>query len=313
MGVQTQVILHARTPDEARDAAAAAFAEVARLERLMSDYRPSSQLSAINAGAGSMVEADDSMVDILRQARDISELTEGAFDATVGPAVALWRESRKRGTLPAEADRAAAVALINWREVEVGQRRVGLGRPGMKLDLGGIAKGYAAERAIATLRRRGVRSALVALAGDVALGDAPPGKPGWRVALSNERTGTVLGTITLANACVSTSGDSEQFVEIEGRRFAHIVDPRSGLGVAGGMPVTVVAPGGATADAIATGAFVLGADRARGVRLPPGVTMLIHRGSGPEFVGASSAEGLEWKPAPAAGAPLPTPQVTPAP
>lgn len=310
MGVQTQVILHASSPEEARDAAAAAFAEVARLEQLMSDYRPSSQLSAINAGAGSMVEADDSMVDILRQARDISELTEGAFDATVGPAVALWRESRKRGTLPAEADRAAAVALINWREVEVGQRRVGLGRPGMRLDLGGIAKGYAAERAIATLRSRGVRSALVALAGDVALGDAPPGKPGWRVALSNERTGTVLGTITLANACVSTSGDSEQFIEIDGRRYAHIVDPRTALGVVGGTPVTTIAPTGATADALATAAFVLGPNHARTLPLPPKVTLIIHTHPTPVFLGHATATNLNWTPAtppPPTTQPAPTP------
>lgn len=298
MGVQTQIILHAEAREEARDAAAAAFAEIARLEQLMSDYRPSSQLSAINAAAGASVPADSSMIEILESASEVSRLTEGAFDATVGPAVLLWRESRRSGAPSSAAVVAEAVSLVDWRGVQVSREAgtVRLARRGMKLDLGGIAKGFAAEKALETLRARGMASALVALSGDVAVGDPPPGKGGWRVAIANERSGTILGTVMVANVCVSTSGDSEQFVEIAGVRYAHIADPRTAMGVVGGVPVTVIAPRGADADSIATGAFVLGSARTRTLALPAGVTIILHGSGEPEFFGEGGRAELGWTP-----------------
>ena len=130
--------------------------------------------------------------------------------------------------------------------------------PGMQLDLGGIAKGYAADEALATLRARGIKSALVAVGGDIAIGDAPPGQQGWRIGLE-----PVGGELLLHNAAVSTSGDTEQFREIGGVRYSHIIDPKTGRGITSRIAVTVVARRGLEADPIATAISVLGEERGR--------------------------------------------------
>jgi thiamine biosynthesis lipoprotein len=281
----------------------------------MSDYRPSSDLSRVNtaAGSGEWVEVDASLVEVLTHARDISSRTDGAFDATVGPAVLLWRQSRRDGVLPASSDRERAASLINWERVELASAppRVRLGVPGMKLDLGGIAKGYAAQHARDLLMRRGHRASLVALAGDIALGDPPPGTEGWRVAMDDAEGDRPIGTILVSNACVSTSGGNAQYIEIEGVRYAHIVDPRTGLGLTSTTPrapVTVVADSGSVADAMATAAFVLGPGASRSLDLPQSCTILFHTYPDPSTIGASSAAQLRWTPAPAPRHDRPSPR-----
>jgi thiamine biosynthesis lipoprotein len=258
MGVQCRITLYASDESNAEAAAAEAFREVSRLEQIMSDYRPSSEVSKLCARAGEgPVQVSQELFEVLEVSRRVSKASGGAFDVTVGPLVALWREARQTGQMPDTAALARAKHLVGWELIELdGETRcVTLGRPGMKLDLGGIGKGYAAARAVGVLRSRGMPRCLVALAGDIAAGDAPPGAKGWRIGVVGG------GEMHLANASVSTSGDSEQFVEIGGVRYSHIVDPRTGLGVVGGpSAVTVWGRDGALVDAVASAVCVTGDD-----------------------------------------------------
>ena len=254
MGVQTRIIIHAPTRDAARAGAERAFARIASLEQAMSDYRPQSELSLLcaraQAGDHDWQDVSFDLFRALALSQTLAAKTDGAFSATIGPAVQLWRRARHTGTLPDEAQRQEAVRLSDWRLLEVDRetRRVRLHAPGVGLDLGGIGKGYAAQAALDELTAIGLPRSLVALGGDIAVG-LPPwngvrGEEGWRIALR-----TCLADLLLANCAVSTSGDNEQFVEIGSRRFSHIVDPRTGLGVVGGPWVSVVASRGEYADA----------------------------------------------------------------
>lgn len=265
MGVPTRVVLYAQTPEIARDAAAAAFDRIGRLDQVMSDYRPDSELMRLCAApAGTAVPLSDDLFRALRVSEQLTQASDGAFDITIGPAVALWRQARKSGQLPTDEQLAAARALVGPHLLTLDPSAhpptATLAKPGMKLDLGGIGKGFAAQAAVDLLRARGHPRCLVALAGDIAAGDSPPDAAGWRIALSLPEgggRGGGAGSLLLANAAISTSGDTEQFVEIGGKRYAHILDPRTGLGVTECRTATVIAPRGEWADPLATIACIL--------------------------------------------------------
>ncbi len=257
MGTTFRIVMFAPDSATAADAAAGAFAMIAALDRLFSDYDPSSEVSRLGevAGREGGREVSRELHDILSIARTWSERTGGAFDVTVGPLTRLWRWSARRGELPDSARLAAARAAVGWRYLELDgpARAVRLTRPGMAIDLGGIAKGYAADAALAELARRGLRSALVDAGGDIATGEAPPGEAGWRVAVDAD--GAADGparTVVLASAGVATSGDHFRYFEADGVRYSHVLDPRTGLGVTRPMAVTVIAPDATTADVLAS-------------------------------------------------------------
>ena len=263
MGVPWTITLHARDPAVGREALAAAFAEVARLEGILSDYEPKSELSALSAAAPTTrpVPVGPELWEVLSLAAAFRDSSAGAFDPTVGPLTTLWRQSRRSGRLPQDEKLAAARAAVGPGALRLvaEERAVSLPRPGTRLDLGGIGMGYAADRVLALLHARGVDAALVDASGDVAASGPPPGSPGWRVRVRGAADGVGTSpTLLLANAAVTTSGDAFQAVEIDGVRYSHIVDPRTGLGVTGRAAVTVVAPDCTTADALATAASVLG-------------------------------------------------------
>lgn len=261
MGVQCRIILYAPHQKTAESAGAAAFDRIAELDAIMTDYRPDSELRRLCARAGGgNVPVSDDLFSVLATAQRVSEASDGAFDVTVGPLVALWRKSLTTHTLPCDADLAAARALVGWRNLSLdpAAHTARLARPGMQLDLGGIAKGYAAQAAVGTLRAHATPCCLVALAGDIAVGDAPPGSPGWVVTTRTDTAPSRGPNLLLVNICISTSGNTEQFVDIDGRRYSHIVDPRTGLGLQTGTAATVITPTAALADALATACCVLG-------------------------------------------------------
>ena len=201
---------------------------------------------------------------VLERSQHFAKLTDGAFDATVGPVVRMWRRTRRTKVLPAPADLAAARALVGYEmlTLDAKARTAKLAKPGMQLDLGGIAKGYAAEAMQKVLRDHGVTRALVAAGGDIVVSEPPPGAAGWEIGIAPfDASESRPPKFSLANAAVSTSGDAEQFVEIDGRRYAHVVDPKTGLGLGHRFQVTVVGKDGTTADALETGLAVMGADR----------------------------------------------------
>jgi thiamine biosynthesis lipoprotein len=271
MGLQTRIVLYAAHETQARTAAQAAFRRIEALENAMSDYRPSSELMLLCARAGQgPVRVSRDLFLVLNRSRQLAELSGGAFDPTVGPVVALWRKARKERRLPAVAELEAARKLVDWRTValDARNRTVELTVAGVRLDLGGIAKGYACDAALAELRKHGTRRALVEMGGDIGLGDPPPARKGWRIAVPNAG-----GEMELARCAVSTSGDTEQFVEFAGVRYSHIVDPHTGLGLTSRLSVTVIAPTGELSDGLSTAISVLGpeagrrlAERFQGVR-----------------------------------------------
>jgi thiamine biosynthesis lipoprotein len=266
MGLSVHVVLYAHHDSVARAAARAAFARIAMLDNMMSDYRSQSDLRAIEANAGEWVPAPAEMFEVIQTALRMASLTDGAFDPTVAPLVALWRTARQTKALPARAEIEAARARVGWRRVALDTvRRLVRLDPGMRLDLGGIAKGYILEQALRVIREAGVTSALVEGGGDIVVGDAPPGRRGWHIDTPGASTELVTRARELANSAISTSGASAQYVEIGGVRYSHVVDPRTGIGLTNQLTARVIATDAAVADALSTALTVLGLDRAAAV------------------------------------------------
>jgi thiamine biosynthesis lipoprotein len=264
MGTQFRIIVYAPDKDAAAKAAKAAFARIAALNAILSDYDPDSELMRLCARAGGPpVHVSAELFFVLSQAQEVSRQSGGAFDVTVGPIVKLWRRARKLKKLPDAEKLAQARALVGWKNVRLDEKKrtVQLLKPGMQLDLGGIAKGYAADEALAVLKTHGISSALVAAGGDIAVSGPPPKAAGWKIAIARLPGEKDAGRLILRDAAVSTSGDAEQFVEIAGQRYSHIVDPRTGIGLVGRMSVTVVAKKGIESDSLTKVACVLGPEK----------------------------------------------------
>jgi FAD:protein FMN transferase len=281
MGTQVRITLYAPDRDTAESAAEAAFKRFAELENIMSDYRPNSELMRLcDRAGGPAVPVSKELFFVLERAADLSRKSNGAFDVTVGPLIRLWRAARKSGRLPDPADIALAKPLVGWKKVTLNSRRrtVRLAKPGMKLDLGGIAKGYANDEAMKLIRARGVRSAMLESGGDILVSDPPPGRSAWKIEVANPGVGVEKKVFEVKNRAIATSGDTEQFVEIAGRRYSHVVDPKTGIGLTSRTAATVIAPTGILGDSLATAMCVLG--KTKGERLAKkyrGVTAYIRQ------------------------------------
>jgi thiamine biosynthesis lipoprotein len=232
----------------------------------MTDYDPESELMQLSRKpVGEPIRVSDELFAILQKSQHVAGLSDGAFDVTIGPVVRQWRRARRTETLPSPEALARVREPVGWGKLKLdpGQQTVTLAVPDMQLDLGGIAKGYAADQALAVLQSLGLPRALVAASGDIAVGDPPPGKRNWRVAVGklDAANGKPARILFLNNAAVSTSGDAEQFVEIGGRRYSHIVDPHTGVGLTERLQVTVVGRRATDTDAFATAVSVLGLKR----------------------------------------------------
>jgi FAD:protein FMN transferase len=263
MGTLWRITLYAPDAEAASNAVQAAFARVAGLDRMMTDYDPDSELMRLSKSRpGQPFRVSEELFDILRRSQEIARSSGGAFDVTLGPAVQLWRRARRQRELPAPERLAASRQAVGFEKLRLdsGQQTATLLADKMRLDLGGIAKGYAADAALRVLRGRGLPRALVAASGDLAIGEPPPGKAGWRVGIGRPRgAATNLATILLLrNAGVSTSGDAEQYVELDGVRYSHIVNPRTGWALTNTLQVTIVADCATRSDAFATTVCVLG-------------------------------------------------------
>lgn len=271
MGVPFRIVLHAPDPATAQAAARAAFGRVAELNARLSNYETESELSLLSRSSeeGSpAVPVSDELWTVLQAAQKLAVQTGGAFDVTVGPLSALWRNARREKQLPEAARIESALQKVGYQSMVLNaegakgtksakgakNRTVQMLKPGMRLDLGGIAKGYAADQALAVLRSMGIKQALVAASGDLALGDAPPGKSGWSIEIAgfDREDGPASGYARLKNCGVATSGDIFQRLEVDGVRYSHIVDPFTGLGTTNQALATVIARDCMTADSLAT-------------------------------------------------------------
>jgi len=283
MAVPIRIVLYAPDEPTATAAARAAFARMARLNAVLSDYDSTSEVRRLcdTASEGKPKAVSDDLWRVLAAAQSFSRQSHGAFDVTVGPVVRLWRRARRRHELPDPDRLAAARELVGYQLIELDsdERTVRLRKAGMRIDLGGIAKGFAAQEAIKTLGQHGISRALIDAGGDIVVGQAPPERRGWRIgvaALEPDRPPTRYFWLT--EAAVATSGDTWQFVEIDGRRYSHIIDPRTGMALTEHMNVTVIARDGMTADALASAVSVLGpVEGLKLIERLPGTAALILR------------------------------------
>ena len=288
MGTLVRITVYAPDEKAARDALRAAFDRIAALDRTLSDYQADSELSRLPSTAvNQSVTVSEDLFAVLSASQALAEATGGAFDVTQGPVVRLWREARRTRRLPDEAALAEARARSGFDKLRLdpAARTVTLATPRMALDVGAIGKGYAASEAIEILTGQGVSSALVAISGDLAFSAAPPGRRGWRVGVHtlDASVTDVPSALDLTNAAVSTSGSSEQYVDIGGRRYSHVIDPRTGEGLTHDVTVTVIAPNGLLADGLDTAISILGLER--GFALLdryPGAGVLVVEGRGGE-------------------------------
>lgn len=281
MGMQARIVLYAPDLEIAERATIAAFHRFAELEDILSDYRPSSELMRLcQKAGGSPVPISPELFLVLEKAQEVSAKSNGAFDVTVSPLVRLWRKARKTGVLPLQKEIDAAKKLVGWKylKLDKAHQTAQLLKPKMLLDLGGIAKGYACDEAILALKKNGVTHALVEAGGDIAVSEPPPGQLGWRIEVEHPDPKSEFRLLTVSNCGVSTSGDTMQFVDIEGKRYSHIVDPKTGYGLTTHIAVTVIAPRGLLSDALSTTLSVVGAERGKQIaKTYPGVTVSIRR------------------------------------
>lgn len=263
MGSPFTIIIYGDDSAKAAEAARAAFLKVDTLNYYFSDYLDNSELSKLSrsSGSGKYVPVSAELFDLLKRSKEASRLSQGSFDITIGPLVKLWRRARKEKTFPRSDSLKAALAFTGYRHIllRTKQQAVKLDMPGMQLDLGGIAKGYAATEALNVLRTKGFPCAMVNAGGDIAAGAPPPGRKGWRIGIGiPEKTdGYLPETVSLKYRAVATSGDVYQRLSWQGKQYSHIIDPKTGLGITTPRNVTVIATDGATADWLASACSIL--------------------------------------------------------
>jgi thiamine biosynthesis lipoprotein len=263
MGTLWRMVFFEDDPERAAAARTAAWARLTELNGRLSDYLDDSELSRLSRD-GRVASPSDDLKRVLTVARRMAELTGGAFDVTVGPLVRLWRRARQERRLPEPADVASAVALVDWRAVEINDDAALFRTSGGRLDLGGIGKGFAQDEVLRLLRERhGLEAVLIDAGGGVSVGAPPPGQSGWGASVEPGLDDAPPQVLELCRQSMATSGDARQFVEIDGVRYSHIVDPRTGLGLTRRVQASVVAGEGATADALATAFCVMEEDGVR--------------------------------------------------
>lgn len=288
MGTFTRIVVVAPSRSIGMRAIEAAFEDQQRIEQLMSFHRSDSELARINAEAyGRTVGVSDPMWTVLQKALEVSRLSDGAFDVTVGPLMDLWKAAGQAGVPPSDAELARVRALVGWDKVvlDPNQETVRFAVDGVKIDLGGIAKGYAVDRSVEVLRRHGALGGMVDLGGNVrCFGRPAPGRDCWRIGIqdpcqaqdldpSDEGVALVL---RLTDQAVATSGHYRRFALVGGHKVSHILDPKAGTSREDLSSDTILAPDAVTADALSTAVSVLGVERGLAlVKRLPGVEAIL--------------------------------------
>lgn len=263
MGTVIEITLIGDHEEQANKAALQAFQEIKRIETLMSPWIDSSDVTQINRAAGKeWIRISPETIQVIKKAQEISKLSEGGFDITVGPLTELWRKAREKKIPPSPEEVKEKLGLVNFRNIEVNQEgKVYLKKKGMAIDLGGIAKGYGVDRAFDVLRSLGYKNLIVNAGGDLRAGGFKNNQP-WSIGIQNPREPKkILTRIPISDMAVATSGDYEKFFIHHGIRYHHIFNPNDGFPTEGYQSVTIVIKDCMTADGLATAVFVLGPER----------------------------------------------------
>lgn len=247
----------------AKKAADSTFNRIQQLNDSLSDYRDGSEINKLSAssGSGKWISVGNDLFNILSIAQDFSKKTEGSFDVTLGPVVQVWRRAVRKGYLPEKSEIKSAMQKTGYRKLKLDRKTqsVLLTQKEMRLDIGGLGKGFAADEAIKVMKSFGITSALIDAGGKLAITNPPPFSKGWKIKISSGSDS--LGTIELANVGVATSGPTYRYLEFEGKKYSHIVDPRTGIGLQYHVRTTVISPNATDADVLATAFSVTGIQR----------------------------------------------------
>jgi FAD:protein FMN transferase len=263
LGTFVTITAYGEDPDRTQTAITAAFDEIRRVDLVLSIHKPESEISRVNQLAAERpVEISPELRFVLETALRIADETHGSFDPSIGPLAQLWGFIWKEYRLPTKAELDRVSPLVNYKQVRLATNAttmtVQFARSGMFLDFGGIGKGYAVDRALSVLQKHGIKNAMVKAGGDLRVIGAPPGTDGWEVQLEDPRKEGRRTTLLLRDKALSTSGNYENYFEVNGQRYSHILNPRTGLPVQGIASCTVIAPTCTESDAYATAFFVLG-------------------------------------------------------
>jgi len=282
MGAPFNIVLFCNDSTKANQIAKQSFNLVDSFVLIFSDYIDSSELSKLSKTAvnnAAPVTVSPALFDILLLSKKAFDKSHGAFDITMGPLTKLWRKMRREKIFPTDEAVQQKRKLTGFNKIliDTAGKKVTLTKPGMQLDLGGIGQGYIAQKIIDYLRTQNIHHALVNVSGDIVMSDAPPGTKGWTVGVNVPQTTDELlpQTLLLHNMAVTTSGDAYQFMEHNGKRYSHIIDPRTGYGVISQRNVTVIANDGTTADWLATACSILSIKNAKKLAAKMNAVVLI--------------------------------------
>jgi FAD:protein FMN transferase len=266
MDTTVTITIVSDSKDDAEKAINAAFSRIKNIESLSDFYSSYSEISLMNKNAGGRhVKVSPDILELLNKALYVSEKTAGAFDVTIGPVVKLYDFIKK--TTPEKSAINTNLQLVNYRDVIVDRDKstVLLKKKAMFVDLGGIAKGFAADKAVAILKKQGIHSGLVSVAGDIkAFGLKPDGRP-WKIGIrhprATDKNDDIMATIDLNDMAISTSGDYERYFIMNNKRYHHLLDPNTGYPAQECQSVSIIAKEGTFTDAFATGIFILGPEK----------------------------------------------------
>ena len=264
MGCKFEITVVATSQKEADEYIDLAVGEIQRIEELISSWKPTSQTSAINKNAGiKPVKVDDELFQLIKRSIDISAITDGAFDISFAAIDKIWVFNGQEAQKPNPVDISNSVEAIGFKNIHLDEKNstVFLTKKGMKIGFGAIGKGYAADKAKNILINKGVAGGIINASGDMNTWGVQPNGSAWKIAITNPLyTSKNYGLFELVDNAVVTSGNYEKYLLIDGKRYAHIIDPRTGMPTKGILSVTVFAPKAELADALATSVFVMGVD-----------------------------------------------------
>ena len=288
MGTFARVVAVANHSSVANSAVEAAFAELRNVDKLMSDYKSDSEISRVNRDAfRSPVKVSNATFEVLQKAIYFSELSDGAFDVTVGPLVDIWRQAAEANSIPTEAELQQAGSKVGYEKLllDANEMSVRFDAEGMRLDLGGIAKGYAIDKAIEAMQKEGAIGGMVDIGGDIRCFGVPTkGKTHWLIGLQDPNkaqdwlaAGETSLVLKLRDEAIATSGDYRRFVLVDGQKYSHIVNIKTGRGSKGLSSVTIICKNAIDADALATAVSVMGPQKALAMieKLPDAEAILI--------------------------------------
>ena len=276
-GTEYRKVFYAPDDSTAQRIRRAIDARMDSLNVVMSDYLDGSEINRLSAtaGSGQWVSVSPFLYEVLRQAVLIARKSDGLYDPTIGPLSQLWRRAVRRKVFPAKADLRKAHRLVDYRYIRFDSvgRKISLKKAGMRLDVGGIGQGFANDEGMKVLQQMGIKSALLDIGGDIRVSEPPPGESGWRVLTG---FGADTTTLILKNAGITASGATYRYLEHKGKRYSHLMNPRTGLGLLHHIQTTVLAPDGTQADALTKVFSVAGIRKSRRLmKRFPGITVWV--------------------------------------